>query len=133
MPATLELRAVVALDDDQIELRLAVTELFCRLIVRRAETGERRVVARKLQHHAASARPALGNFATSATHQEAAAETADRRRRRRHIGLVAFRIGYIHLHDPVALARRRRGWRSRLRPVRVIGTFDDDEIALRVR
>src|SRR6202451_2840823 len=84
----LELWAVVALYDDQIEFGFAVAQLFCRLIAGRAVAGECGVVAREFQHHGAAARFSLWRFLLAAADQIACAEFAQRRLIRHHVGVV---------------------------------------------
>src|ERR1700693_5097066 len=101
------LRAVVALDDDEIEFGLLVAQPFRRLVIRPAIAAERCLVAREFQHHGAATHGAFDDLAGAAAHQETAAELAERRHVGRHIGLVAFGVRHIAMRDPVTLAPTR--------------------------
>src|SRR5262245_23873443 len=72
------LRAVVTLDDHEIELALSFAQRHRGLIVRGPVAVERGLIARKLQHHGAPAHCALHDLARAAAHEEAPAELAER-------------------------------------------------------
>jgi hypothetical protein len=99
----LRLRAVVALDDDEIDLRMRQPQRLGALIFVGAVAGERSGVIGEFAQHRAGTNAALHYFHVAAAHQRGAAIFFMGRRRRRHIGLVAFRIADVDLRNPIAL------------------------------
>src|ERR1700761_9071913 len=86
-------RAVVAFDDDEIELALAFAQVLRGLILGRVIAIERGLEARKLKHHGAAAHLAFRHLAGAAAHQETAAELAEGGTVGGLVGLVAFGVG----------------------------------------
>src|SRR5690348_2122939 len=97
------LRAVVALDDDDIGRRMRLPHLDVGLVFRRIVAGERGGVVGKLDHHVARARRALRTLEFARAHDIARAELLEDGRIGLRIGLVALVIAHVDAADPVAL------------------------------
>src|SRR6185312_8593678 len=100
---TLRLRAVVALDDDEIRHRMRLPYLDIRLVFRRIVAGERGGVVGKLDHHVARARRAFRVLELARAHDEAAAEFLEDGVVGERVGLVALVAVHVDAPDPVSL------------------------------
>src|SRR5262249_40915081 len=127
-----ESRAVVTLNHDDIRLRLALAQFLRGLVFGGMVAGERRLIARELQHHDTAAPASLHDIAPAAAHQITAAELAEWHLIGDQVWLVGISVGHVDLDDPVAFVGRgwRRRWRRRLRAV---VTFGNDKVAYRMR
>src|ERR1700733_4763330 len=96
-----ELRAVVAFNGNEIDVRIAVAQLFDGLIFRRAITRQRDIVARKFDDNSAPARFAFSDLISATANQISASEPAKRCIEVFGIDLVARWAGHIDMRDPV--------------------------------
>src|SRR5436190_8704248 len=98
----LGLRAVVALDDDNIGGRVRLTYLDVCLVFGRVVAGECGRVVGKPDHHVARTWLAFGRLELAGANDETAGEFLEDRRVVVRIGLVALRVADIDASDPVA-------------------------------
>ena len=87
----------------QANIKVRQPQRLGALIFVRVVAGERSGVVGEFAQHGAGPNAAFDHFHLAAAHQRGAAILFMRRRRRRHIGLVAFRIADIDLRNPIAL------------------------------
>src|SRR5579862_698196 len=99
----LRLRAVIALDDENVGGRMRQPPLDVLLIFRRAVAGERGGIVGKFDDHVARTRGAFGRLELSGTDDELSAEFLEDRGVGRGVGLVAFFVFHIDTADPVTL------------------------------
>src|SRR6185437_3377057 len=100
----LGLRAVVALDHDQVGLGRGLPHRDQPGVFRRAVAVERGLVGRKFQHHDPAAAFAFDDFGLAAARHIAAAELAQHIRQALRVFRIAVRFADVDLCDPVAFS-----------------------------
>src|ERR1700754_2627228 len=96
------LRAVIALDDDEIGNRMRLPDLDIGLVFRRIVAGERGCIVWKFDHDVTRSALPFDSSELTAAHDIARAEFLEDRRVCSRVGLVAFIIMNVDATDPVA-------------------------------
>src|SRR5215472_14706543 len=101
------LRAVVTLDDHEVDHRMRLPHLDVGLVFRRVVAGERGCIVRKFNDDVALAALTFGAFELAGTHDKACAELLEDRGVRQRIRLVTFVVVNVDARDPVSLRHSR--------------------------